>query len=59
MEVRQTIVGVLIFAIVTFVSYMIFNGVFSIDEGISVVGAIVIGFLAEVTYRKKKGRNNG
>ncbi|WP_169824108.1 hypothetical protein [Anaerobacillus alkalidiazotrophicus] len=50
---KQIIIGLLVFIIITVVTFFLLNLILQLPEGVSVIIAIVVGLLAEVLYRKK------
>lgn len=54
MQTKQALIGITIFAIVALFSFLLFREGFQLGEGLSVIGAIVIGGLVEFLYQRKK-----
>ncbi|WP_017726902.1 hypothetical protein [Halalkalibacterium ligniniphilum] len=56
MGARRAVLGLFIFALVAVVLFMILNQLIGLNEGVSVLLALLIGFLVEwLFYRKKQG----
>jgi uncharacterized membrane protein len=51
---KQTVIGILIFALVTIISYTFLQTILVLSEGLSVIIALVIGGIVEFTYRKTR-----
>lgn len=54
MKSKQTIIGLVIFIIVTMLLFITFTQLFDLSDSISALAAIAMGILAEVVYRKRK-----
>ncbi|WP_088103544.1 hypothetical protein [Halalkalibacter urbisdiaboli] len=59
MEVRQTIIGVFIFALVTFLIYLLCFAGLGFEEGTSVILAIIAGITVEIVYRRRGRKDKG
>ncbi|MFC0469331.1 hypothetical protein ACFFHM_01955 [Halalkalibacter kiskunsagensis] len=53
MQRKRAIIGILIFAFVTILSYLLFHELFHLGEGLSVVFALVFGAIVEFMYQKR------
>ena len=53
MQTKKIINGVIIFAIVTVITFIGLDRLFSLEEGNKVIIAIALGLAAEFFYRKK------
>jgi uncharacterized membrane protein YadS len=53
MQRNKAIIGILIFAFVTILSYLVFHEFFHLGEGLSVVISLVFGGIVEFMYQKK------
>lgn len=53
MSRKQTIIGLLIFVIVTMVLFLTLNFLFKVTDITSAIIGILVGLLAEVIYQKK------
>ncbi|MDY7223443.1 hypothetical protein [Halalkalibacterium halodurans] len=52
MNVKEAIFGIIIFAIITISTYILFHNVLLLSDGFSVVIALVCGFLVERLFMK-------
>ncbi|BAB06609.1 hypothetical protein P4637_08940 [Halalkalibacterium halodurans] len=52
MNVKEAIFGIIIFAIITISTYILFHNVLLFSDGFSVVIALVCGFLVERLFMK-------
>lgn len=52
MRIKHSIIGVIIFIVVTVIVFFLVKNMFSFD-GLSAIIAIITGFGAEIFYRKK------
>ncbi|WP_157076786.1 hypothetical protein [Halalkalibacter krulwichiae] len=57
MQTKQAVIGILIFAIVTILSYSLLYAILNIGEGLSVIIALVLGGVVEFAYRKRTKNN--
>ncbi|ARK31498.1 hypothetical protein BkAM31D_17545 [Halalkalibacter krulwichiae] len=56
-QTKQAVIGILIFAIVTILSYSLLYAILNIGEGLSVIIALVLGGVVEFAYRKRTKNN--
>ncbi|MFC0557709.1 hypothetical protein [Halalkalibacter alkalisediminis] len=53
MQSKQVVIGILIFALVTIISYSFLYGILHLGEGISVIFGLILGGTVEFIYRRK------
>lgn len=53
---KRAFIGIVIFAFVTVISFLLLRRMFGLPEGISVIGAIGLGALAEILYQRSRKR---
>ncbi|ERN52686.1 hypothetical protein M3689_02070 [Alkalihalophilus marmarensis] len=51
-EWSRSLIGIIIFGVVTLMFFYIGTNVVGFSDGISVIGGLVLGFAAEFLYRK-------
>ena len=54
---KQVVIGILIFALVTIISYSFLFGFLHFSEGISVIIALILGGIVEFIYRRRSRDN--
>ncbi|MCL7748196.1 hypothetical protein [Halalkalibacter alkaliphilus] len=53
MHRKKAVIGIIIFAIVTILSFFLLQNVFQLGEGVSVIAALLLGGIVEFLYQKK------
>lgn len=56
MGAKQVVIGLLIFIFVTISLFLCFYYIFTLNEPVSVLIAVIGGLGAEIVYRRKKAR---
>ncbi|MDT8859621.1 hypothetical protein N0O92_05190 [Alkalihalobacillus sp. MEB130] len=51
---RKALMGILIFTIITILSFFLLQSVFGLGEGISVVLALIFGGIVEFIYQRRR-----
>ncbi|TWI57219.1 hypothetical protein [Halalkalibacter nanhaiisediminis] len=54
MQTKQGMIGITIFAFVALFSFLLFREGLKLGEGMSVIGAIVVGGIVEFLYQRKQ-----
>lgn len=53
---KRAFIGIIIFAFVTVISFLLLRRIFALPEGISVVGAIGLGAVMEILFQRSRKR---
>ncbi|WP_161784705.1 hypothetical protein [Halalkalibacter okhensis] len=53
MQRKKALIGILIFAVVTILTFFLLQQVFQFGEGLSVIVALLLGGIVEFLYQKK------